>query len=373
MIRIGIVCFWDRPATPYLAKYERILQENNIQYDVIFWDRSRSGVPVYQGSSITLRLKTSTNRVSKLLDFAKWQKMLLRLLKQKKYNYLIMLSTIPAILLSNYLLKYYRNKYIFDIRDYSLESIPSFKNRVMKLVKYSKFTTISSKGFFVWLDPSPKIIINHNITYIDLLYQRDSFFKAGEKVNITFVGNVRLDGQTSAMLANMGNHPRYNFGFVGRMLNECDLVDVCEKNSIKNIYIQGAFTEDDKPDIYSQVDIINAVYANSSENIRLADSTPLPNRVYDAAIFKRPIVASRNTYLAEVIADYNLGFAVNGYSEKVSDDFDNYIKEFDENVFLKGCQKYLTEVLLEENKFKEHLKTTVCRWSGTEEKINDFF
>mgnify|MGYP005630644771 CR=1 FL=1 len=371
-MRVGIVCFWDRHATPYLAKYEKILQENNIQHDVIFWDRSKNGLPVNQGNNITLRLKTSTRRSSKLLDFAKWQRMVLRILKQNHYDFLIILSTIPAVLLSNYLLKNYHNKYIFDIRDYSLESNIIFKNRVMKLVEYSNFTTISSKGFFVWLDPSPKIIINHNITYIDLHYQRDSFFKSGEKVNITFVGNVRLDGQTSAMLINMRNNPRYNFGFVGRMLSECDLLDVCEKNSIKNVHIKGAFTEDDKPKIYSQVDIINAVYANSSENIRLADSTPLPNRVYDAVIFKRPIVASRNTYLAEVISEYHLGFAVNGYSENVSDDFDNYIKEFDENKFIQGCQKYLTEVLLEENQFREHLKMTMFRWRGVEENINDF-
>jgi glycosyltransferase involved in cell wall biosynthesis len=370
-MRIGIICFWDRPATPYLAKYEKIMLENNIQHDVVFWDRSKSGLPVYKGNTITLRLKTSTNRVSKLRDFAKWQRMVLRVLRQNRYDFLILLSTIPAVLLSNYLLKNYRNKYIFDIRDYSLESNSIFKNRVMQLVECSKFTTISSKGFFVWLDPSPKFIINHNITYIDLHYQRVSFFKAGKQVNITFVGNVRLDGQTSAMLVNMRNNPLYNFGFVGRMLSECDLLDVCEKNSIKNVHIKGAFTEDDKPDIYSQVDIINAVYANSSENIRLADSTPLPNRVYDAVIFKRPIVASRNTYLAEVIAEYDLGFAVNGYSANVSDDFANYIKEFDENIFIKGCQKYLTEVLLEENKFREHLKTTICRWSGNEEKVND--
>ena len=362
-MRIGIVCFWDRLATPYLAKYERIMNENNIQYDVIFWERSGRGIIEREYNKIYIKLKVPPNRVAKLSTFLIWKKLILKILVQEKYDYLIILSTIPAVLLSNYLLKYYRENYIFDIRDYSMESNNIFKKRVMKLIDYSIFTTISSKGFYVWLDQSPKIIINHNITYIDLHHQRTSYFKDSENVNITFVGNVRLDGQTRAMLINMKNHPKYKFGFVGRMLTECDLKALCDTNNIDNVYEQGAFTENDKPDIYAQIDIINAVYANTSENIPLADSTPLPNRVYDSVIFKCPIVASKNTYLAEVIDSYNIGFTIDGYDENVSTQFDSYIKTFDKKKFTEGCNRYLSEVLLEENRFRERLKRTVLKWN----------
>ena len=37
---IGIICFWDRPATPYLAKYEKLLSSMNLDYEVLFWNRT---------------------------------------------------------------------------------------------------------------------------------------------------------------------------------------------------------------------------------------------------------------------------------------------------------------------------------------------
>ena len=52
-----------------------------------------------------------------------------------------------------------------------------------------------------------------------------------------------------------------------------------------------------KPSIYTNIHLINAVYANTNNRLNYGDSTPLPNRIYDCVVFKRPIVASKNTYL----------------------------------------------------------------------------
>ena len=37
---VGIICFWDRLATPYLAKYEKLLQSSGTDYEVVLWNRT---------------------------------------------------------------------------------------------------------------------------------------------------------------------------------------------------------------------------------------------------------------------------------------------------------------------------------------------
>ena len=38
----------------------------------------------------------------------------------------------------------------------------------------------------------------------------------------------------------------------------------------------------------------------------------LPNRLYDALIFKKPIITTEGTYLTEVVEKYGIGFSLPG-------------------------------------------------------------
>lgn len=359
-LKVGIICFWDRVATPYLEKYERMLNERNIDYNVIFWNRT--GVKNYNLGSKEKEIihACSTNTLNKIIDFISWRNKIIKELKEEKYDFLIVLSTYPAVLLAGFLYRHYKQKYIFDIRDYSMEKNPLFGYIVSELIDNSIFTTISSKGYMQWLKPSSKIIPNHNITCFVENYEKNIRFKSSEKLNFTFVGNVRLDKQTEKVLINLKNSERYVSGFIGRILPTCNILQLCKDNAIKNVYFHGQFTNKEKPEIYRDIDLINAIYANDDKNIRLADSTPLPNRVYDAAVFKCPIVASKGTYLADIIEEFYLGFSVNGFDEDIEKQFDKFIESFDEKRFIEGCNKFLKNVLQEEkeflNRFYEVLK-----------------
>ena len=358
-MNVGIICFWDRTATPYLEKYERILQEKNIDYEVIFWNRTgiKSSQLKHREREVVQECSTKTWR--KIIDFIMWRNNVLKVLKKEQYDFLIVLSTYPAVLLVNYLLKYYQQKYLFDIRDYSMESFSLFGKVVNNLIDKSAFTTVSSKGYLRWLNPSNKIVPNHNITYYQNDYEKTIRLVNSKKLNFTFVGNVRLDKQTEAVLLKLKSSRKYISGFVGRILPGCNIIDICRENDIKNVYFQGQFSSNDKPEIYRNIDLINAVYANEDKNIRLADATPLPNRVYDAAVFKCPIVASKGTYLAELIDEYYLGFSVNGFDDNIEDQFDTFMGNFNEKAFREGCDKFLADVLKEEKNFLKKLSDTL--------------
>lgn len=352
-MKIGIVCFWDRTATPYLDKYETILSENHIEYESILWDRGKETTP--KPNDVIVSLPISKKLIFKVFNFFQWRKKLISILRTKKYDKLIILTTVPGILLRNYLKRYYKNQYIFDIRDYTLEKIAMFRRLTENVIDNSYFSTISSKGFYQWLDKSAKIIPNHNLTYNHTNSIKLPDFSQ-PIIEFGFVGNVRLDKQTRDVLLKLKNSKRYISSFYGRIMPHSDIVDFVSDNKITNTKFSGEFTLVQKPFIYQNIHLINAVYANSNSRKNYADSTPLPNRIYDCVVFKRPIIASKNTYLSDLVEKYNLGISVNGSTDDIEMLFDRYINNFNEIEFIKGCQLFINEVLIEEDIFKKHIE-----------------
>ncbi len=362
---IGIICFWDRAATPYLAKYEQLLHEQNAPFDVIMWSRKSSDNEIsVKDNIITINQECSGSKVQKMRAFFKWRRTIIKLLSEKKYDALIVLSTVPAVLLYFQLVGKYTERFIFDIRDYTLEKNMFFKNVVMNLVKNSAFTAISSKGYMRWLDDSEKININHNITIEDETVEFPSY-KNKKTYSFAFVGNVRLDTQTKALLLQLNNNPNFYQYFYGRIVPGCEIEQLKEDYNIKNLFLPGAFTVHDKKNIFKDVDIINCVYANAEkeEDISLGDSTPLPNRLYDAITFYRPIVCSKGTYLSELVEQYHLGCSINGFDRCAGEQILRYLQEFDLDSFIMGCNLLRKVVLDEERRFKSKCSEIIRGWN----------
>lgn len=355
---IGIVCFWDRTATPYLQKYEELLQAAGAAYEILFWNRSGEARET-SGNEIDIVLKCRQHPLQKLVDFFRWRAQVLRLLKSRRYDKLIILSTVPAVLLSGYLKRHYTGQYVFDIRDYTMEKNPLFSKLVTDLVQHSALTPISSEGYREWLRPSDKLLNNHNITWSDRPAENRAYFQE-PPFRYTFVGNVRLDAQTKMVLQALKNHPWFRSGYVGRIMPGCDVVELCKREGIENCDFRGEFHYTEKPEIYRNIDLINAVYANApAGEMAPGDSTPIPNRLYDCVVFRVPIVCCKGTFLAEIVEKYALGFAIDAYSDDVVACFEEYVNNFDEKAFLAGCDAFLALAQQEEARFKERVITFI--------------
>lgn len=349
-MKVGIICFWDRVATPYIDKYENILDNLKIDFDVLLWNRSNINIANTGVNDLYINVKAHRYLLIRILDFYKWKARVLSQLKTNKYDKLIVLSTVPAFLLRRYLRKNYKKKYIFDIRDYTFEKNYFFSKVIHRIVHNSYITTISSEGFYEWLRPAENVVINHNITFKQELFLSSPSFNRGI-INFGFVGNVRLDRQTRIVLLKLKDSNKYLSSFTGRIMPNSDIEDFIGKNKISNVIFSGEFHKEDKPKIYADIDLINAVYANTNNRKKYSDSTPLPNRIYDCVIYKRPIVASKNTYLSEIVDKFNLGFSINGFEDNVIDEFDKYIRDFEADVFISGCNTFLKKILEEEDNF----------------------
>lgn len=348
---VGIICFWDRLATPYLAKYEKLLQDNAVDYEVVLWNRTpEEGTPriTRQGNEIQINLPCTGSLPRRASRFFMWSGAVRKVIR--KYDALIVLSTVPAVLLTDLLLCKYRGKYLFDIRDYTFEKYKPLRKLVMALINGSALTAISSKGYLRWLEPSEKIMVNHNITVDEAGDYAPPDLRTRDVLRFSFVGNVRLDTQTEALLLQLGKRTDFQQHYYGRVLPTCDIERIAREQGVENLFLHGAFDVAQKKEFFKDIDLLNAVYANArtEAEIPLGDSTPLPNRLYDCLVFYRPLVASRGTYLAELIEQYGLGCTVNGFSPDAPQIMLDYARSFDAEAFMCGCDTLRRQVCQEE-------------------------
>ena len=114
---------------------------------------------------------------------------------------------------------------------------------------------------------------------------------------------------------------------------------------------KGEFNNKDKPEIYKDIDIINALYGNESLEVQ----TALPNKLYDAIVFKKPMIVSKGTYLSELVEKYKIGIAVD-FKENFYEVIEKYINEFNSHEFDKNANILLYKVLCDQKNIKEKVK-----------------
>ena len=107
-------------AIPYLHNYTNHISDD---YDIIYWDRrgltEQCGAQHYYKMSFTIGDNAKAS--AKLAGYLKFRRFCIGVLKKKHYDYIICLTSTCAVLIGDYLQRYYKGKYIVDIRDYSYE------------------------------------------------------------------------------------------------------------------------------------------------------------------------------------------------------------------------------------------------------------
>lgn len=349
-MKVLIIGFSERSLIPYVERYEEILREENISFEIIFWDRLQTAKPTINDNEFHFHQKVGFSKWLKPYALMKYRTYVLKLIKIKKYTHIVVLTTIPGILLFRKLVTQYKNKYILDIRDYSYEKFSFYKKAVNKLVNNSCFTAISSTGFLKFLEKNSKIIPIHNITNakesicFPQPYQEKDFFCIG------FLGNIRYFKENVAFIESFKNTKDFKLFYAGQVNEKkCNLPQYCQTKNIKNVEFYGSFSNSDKPALYQKIDLINSIYGNFSLEV----TTALPNRLYDALLFKKPIIASKGTYLGTVVEEYGLGIVVDVYAEDVCSKVREYMFQFNSNQFFNNCNLFLDIVQGDMKKFKE--------------------
>lgn len=350
---VGIILYGPFELAPYSKKYMKILSDLGIEYDLIGWSKdektfySGENVYMYDGKSAD-RYSSVFSKITPALGYRKFVK---GIIKEKKYDNLIVLTTQTAILIADVLLKRYRKKFLFDYRDKSYEYIKPYGILVNSVIKASSDTVISSEWFSKFLTNKKEYILAHNLQKDFLPYRVHECKKKknGEKIIAGYIGALRSFEYHRELIDSFKNDKRFEFHTFG-----CgDDIERLRKysESYDNIFIHGAYVESEKYKILDKFDIMCYNYPYSYVN-----DGAVANKYYDALIMKKPMFVNVKTAVGKFVADNGMGVGVDEHGTDTAERIYNWYMNFDTEKFVNNCDYYLDRYIKEDDLFEEKIK-----------------
>lgn len=329
---------------PYLSLYSTLIEKTGNSYIIITeHELDKIDNPlhfVYAGTF-------GGSILNKIRNYLRWRSFIISTLKEQNVDKIVFFTNWPPIKLLDQCITRWRKKYIFDLRDFSIESKKWARIVEEIIIRNSAATVISSKGFLAWLPPIKEYIIAHNMPVEYTQHQRCKSFQK-EGVTIGYIGMLNYFPQNKRMAdATCGTN--YKLVYAGSAAGSCMLEQYCTEKNYHHVIFSGAFRNSEKERLYDGIDLINAVYGNKTEVVKHA----LPNKLYDCLIYKVPILANKGTYLGRLIEEKGVGLAIDTEDERFMQYVDAYIRDFDREHFETCCDNLLEVFCREQSKCKK--------------------
>ena len=354
-----LINFFSKNESGYTEYYISKLKEKNLSFDSVYFERYNQDTVALDNEVLFKEYcPTGGSKIKKIGTMLRYCKLVRKLVNPSKYRSVIVFTTVPSIMIMDLLISKFSGRYILDIRDYTHESIPLYRRMEKMLVEHSFKTIISSRGFLQFLPSSDKYVITHNIGK-DFHEANQAKQMPSDRLNIGYVGSVRYFEENKRIINQLRNQEEYQLLYYGTMTTGCNLEDYCKEHEVRNVTFYGRYDNDKKDQIYQNIDIINSIYGTDS----LETTTLTPNRLYDAALYKLPIIASKGSFLAELIYKYHLGFAVDLATEDLGEKIKEYAQNFSASEFTESCKLFLqdvkTDMLEQERALNDFINVTL--------------
>jgi len=95
---------------------------------------------------------------------------------------------------------------------------------------------------------------------------------------------------------------------------------------------------------------MNALVPNSDLNSK----TLLPNRLYNAAFYGKPVIVMEKTFLAEQVSKYKLGLIINSF-KNLNEIIIDYLNDIKYGEFILGIQDFFQQVLKDNENFRANV------------------
>lgn len=292
-MKIALVAFNNIKFCPYINPYKKFFNENGVDCDLIYFDRENIEHEREQGMAIDWDKKKN-----KLFNFLYFVKQVKKILKTTTYDFVVVLTTLPGVLLTNFLSKKYKNKYLIDVRDYTYEKYFFYRHYEKKLFKNAKDRVISSPGFVNFL-PKNKYVICHNTDH-NILNSKFKFNISKGKIIIGYVGTVAYVEKCKKMIDLVSADDRFEFHFYGNVRDK-SLLEYANDINCERIKFFGAYDPKDKEEIVKKVDVLFNMYGNESLLVKYA----LSNKLYDSFYYKKPLITSPNTEMSRLSENFS--------------------------------------------------------------------
>lgn len=340
---IGIVHVGNILAEPYFEKYKSAMDKSGENYELILWDRrgevqSQDGIHVFRCGNIP------KGKLGKYLAYRKFSKFAKKIVKEKKYEKLVLLTTLSAFVLGK-TIKEYKGKYVLDIRDMSFEKSPVFRKKLSRIIKNSTFTAISSSGFLDVL-PDYEYTLVHNLSGED----GEIDFKPKQedgKIEVLYTGNSRGFEFNKRLIQIFGKDDRFHLTIAGEGVDEPKLIDLAKSSGVT---VCGKYDSKKKRELLLGADMIINMNTASFNGKRLT-----ANKFYDGLLYKLPQVARVDEYTGALVTCKELGVALDFWDGDFADKLYEYYQNMDIEEFTRKADAELKRAKQQNEVFVEKI------------------
>ncbi len=340
----------------YLEQIDR--KEHEVH--VLYWNRDgkpekrENGVIYHEFNYV---LSDDIARLRKLDGFAKYKRFAINLLKKEPFDFVIVMHSIPAFLLGNYITAHFQNRFIFDYRDYTYEWIPPFKRRIHKVVNCSYATFVSSNGFRFTLPDAPHIYTSHNILVESLAHRKHPAPRCPPPLRIAFWGYIRHESINRQIIDRLANDHRFELHFYGK---EQEIAQRLKKHvaehHVQNVFFHGEYCAEDRYRFSQETELLHNIYSNTEAP---SQQYAMTNKYYDGLAFYLPQLCMKESYMAQTAQKNGVGVACDPWEESFPDKIFDYYLHLDWERFRASCDRTLEKIMQEYNEGRKIIYNAV--------------
>lgn len=352
-VKVGLLLFQNMRNAPFLKTYEDFIENTEgCTFKTLYLDRNMALGE--QEDEKHTKVKWSgkvESKVCKVLNSIKYYFAAKKFIKKNKFDFIIALTTLPAVLMSGFLKKYYNGRYIVDIRDYTQEHFNYFYNKEKEVLSNSALNVISSPGFEKFLPDGEYNVFHNYNTHIGT--DKDFEFTRAEsrRIIISNIGGISYAKQWKELINLVNCDERFEIRFYGGNKYKGEVQEYVNELNNPRITLMGPFKPAEKKDIYLKSDIVFNCYGNSSKLVKYAIS----NRFYDGAYYKKPLIVSPDTIMEDVSEGfaYSLDLGNISHLDDLYEWYMNLDKDEYEKFTKETLQKSYEENAIAKSKIKE--------------------
>lgn len=295
------------------AKY---LAEKGFDVEILCWDRQNEHVDLETEEIDGIKIKrffpyskygTGLKQLSSFIQFIEECR---RYLDGKKYRYLHCHDLDGVIV--GYFVRRNNAKLIFDMHE--IYEVNRGKQKFRHVIRWIVNYFQSKSDYIIFLnDFQRKIMLKRNTEKLIFLpnypEKKDySNYKKtkSDKLRISYIGAVRQYMQLKNLMDACKDLKDTYVSVHGSGV-DMEKLKAIEKD-YNNVQVTGRFSFKDSAKLYSECDLLYALYPMTSLQYVVA----VPVKFYEAIITKTPMIVNNNKSLCDFVIENDIGFVVNG-------------------------------------------------------------
>ena len=356
-MKIILLGFAKLKIMPYMNFYLDNIDCNKHEVHVLYWNRDGKQEDTTKYKNVIFHeflcnQQDDVAKIKKLNSFIRYRNYANSLLRNSKFDKVIVLHSLPGILTLDLLVRKYAYNYILDYRDSTYEYFTLFRELIAYLIKYSQCVFTSSDAFRKYFPKrfEGKIFTSHNIL-ADSLKHREYEKIRSNKIRFAFWGQIRHEELNKMLITRVGDDPRIELHYYGREQQiALNLKQYVSKQNYNNVYFHGEYSPEDRYEFVKKTDISHNIY--NDNNTLLA----MGNKYYDGLIFKLPQICMPGSFMGEVCERNAVGCMLSPYDVDFSNKLVAYYESLNVAHFINNVDKALAEVLEEYHSGQNYLK-----------------